>query len=213
MIQVMSTFFFYTRISSTVSQTSARQLQNFKTHLGFDPKMVFSDKIQGNVPFLQRPEASKLFDEVTSSGESVTVVVDSIDRLGRNLLDILNTIDMFTKNGINLKSLKEGFNTLLDSGKENPTAKLVISVMGSIAEMERNRIKERTTEGIRIAQAKGKYQGRKLGSVQPTEKLLIRHNDVLKKLQKGLTVREVAEITGKSTATIMKVKKVMTVSN
>ncbi len=209
----MNTFFFYTRISSSVSQTSARQLQNFKTHIGFDPKNVYSDKIQGNVPFLERPEASKLFDEVTSSRESVTVVVDSIDRLGRSLLDILNTISLFTSNGINLKSLKEGFNTLLDNGKENPTAKLVISVMGSIAEMERNRIKERTTEGIRIAQAKGRYQGRKLGSVQPTEKLLTRHSDVLKKLQKGLTVREVAEITGKSTATIMKVKKVMTVPN
>jgi DNA invertase Pin-like site-specific DNA recombinase len=207
----MSTFFFYTRISSTVSQTSARQLQNFKSHEGFDAKRVYSDKVQGNVPFLQRPEASKLFDEVTSSANTVTVVVDSIDRLGRSLLDILNTIDLFTRNGINLKSLKEGFNTLLDNGKENPTAKLVISVMGSIAEMERNRIKERTSEGIKIAQAKGKYQGRKLGAVQTTEKLLGRHVDVLKKLQKGLTVREVAEITGKSTATIMKVKKVMTV--
>lgn len=209
----MNTFFFYTRISSSVSQTSARQLQNFKTHIGFDPKRVFSDKIQGNVPFLQRPEASKLFDEVTSSGNAVTVVVDSIDRLGRNLLDILSTIDLFTSNGINLKSLKEGFNTLLDNGKENPTAKLVISVMGSIAEMERNRIKERTSEGIKIAQAKGKFQGRKLGAVQTTENLLARHQDIIKKLQKGLTVREVAEITGKSTATIMKVKKVITTPN
>ncbi len=203
----MSTYFFYSRIS-TVGQSANRQIANFKTHIGFDVDKVYVDKIQGNIPFLERPEASKLFDNLTTLGKPVIVVVDSIDRLGRNLLDILNTIDLFTKNGISLKSLKEGFTTLLDNGKENPTAKLVISVMGSIAEMERNRIKERTSEGIKIARAKGKYQGRKLGSVQTTEKMLQRHSDIVKKLEKGLTIREIAQITGKSTATIQKVKNI-----
>lgn len=200
--------FFYSRISS-VGQSANRQIANFKIHDGFEAEKVFVDKIQGNVPFLERPEASKLFDQLTSMTCPVIVVVDSIDRLGRNLLDILNTIDLFTKNGISLKSLKEGFTTLLDNGKENPTAKLVISVMGSIAEMERNRIKERTSEGVKIARAMGKYQGRKLGSVQTTEKMLQRHADIVKKLEKGLTIREIAQITGKSTATIQKVKNVL----
>ena len=204
----MKAFYFYSRISTT-TQKANRQIENFKTHDGFNPSKVYIDKIQGNVPFMQRPEASKLFDVVTSSDETVTLVVDSIDRLGRNLLDVLKTIELFTANGISLKSIKEGFTTLLDNGKENPTAKLVISVMGSIAEMERNRIKERTTEGIAIAKAKGKYQGRKLGSVQTTEKLLQRHADIVKKLEKGLTLREIAKITGKSTATIQKVKNVL----
>lgn len=203
----MRTFYFYSRISS-VTQNASRQIENFKSHEGFNPSQVFLDKIQGNVPFMQRPEASKLFDLVTSTNDKVTLVVDSIDRLGRNLLDVLNTIDVFTKNGICLKSLKEGFSTLLDNGEENPMAKLVTSVMGSISEMERNRIKMRTSEGIAIAKARGKYQGRKLGSVQTTEKMLQRHSDVVKKLEKGLTVREIAQITGKSTATIQKVKNV-----
>lgn len=202
----MSTYYFYSRIS-TAGQKANRQIENFRNHIGFNPQHVFIDKIQGNTPFMQRPEASKLFDNVTSSNEKVIVVVDSIDRLGRNLLDVLKTIEIFTANRISLKSIKEGFTTLLDNGKENPTAKLVISVMGSIAEMERNRIKERTSEGIAIAKAKGKYTGRKLGSVQTTERMLQRHADVVKKLEKGLTIREIAQITGKSTATIQKVKK------
>lgn len=88
-------------------------------------------------------------------------------------------------------------------------AKIVISVMGSIAEMERNRIKERTAEGIKIARANGKYKGRKIGSVQTNKRLLERHPNIVKKLNKGLTVREVAEIVGKSTTTVMKVKKVL----
>jgi DNA invertase Pin-like site-specific DNA recombinase len=201
-------FYFYSRIS-TAQQNSSRQLENFKSHVGYDVKKVFIEKIQGNVPFFERPEANKMFDEITDDSQRCTVVVDSIDRLGRNLLDILHTIETFTKNGINLKSLKEGFTTLLDNGQENPMAKLVISVMASIGEMERNRIKTRTAEGIAIGKAMGKFKGRKLGSTQSDEKLLERHQAIQKKLQKGLTVREINEITGASSATIIKVKKVM----
>jgi DNA invertase Pin-like site-specific DNA recombinase len=81
--------------------------------------------------------------------------------------------------------------------------------MASIGEMERNRIKSRTAEGIAIGKAQGKFKGRKLGSTQSDEKLLERHQTIQKKLQKGLTVREINEITGASSATIIKVKKVM----
>lgn len=201
-------FYFYSRVS-TVTQSSSRQKANFANHPDFQSKNLFIDKVQGNVPFLERPEASKLFEVVTSKNQdNITIVVDSIDRLGRNLIDILHTIQRFTNNQINLKSLKEGFETLIE-GKENPMAKIVISVMGSIAEMERNRIKERTAEGIKIARANGKFQGRKLGSVQSDNRLLERHPIIVKKLKKGLTVREIAEIVSKSTTTVMKVKKVM----
>lgn len=200
--------YFYSRIS-TAQQNSSRQLENFKPHVGYDVKNVFIEKIQGNVPFFERPEAIRMFDQITDSSENCTVVVDSTDRLGRNLLDILHTIETFTKNGINLKSLKEGFTTLLDNGQENPMAKLVISVMASIGEMERNRIKTRTAEGIAIGKALGKFTGRKLGTTQSDEKLLQRHQTIQKKLQKGLTIREINNITGASSATIIKVKKVM----
>ena len=163
-------YYFYSRIS-TVGQNTGRQITNFKSHGEFKAENLYIDKVQGNVPFLERPEASKLFDIATSNkSENTTIVVDSIDRLGRNLIDILHTIERFTSNGINLKSLKEGFETLID-GKENQMAKIVISVMGSIAEMERNRIKERTAEGIKIAKANGKYKGRKIGSVQTNKRL------------------------------------------
>ncbi|NOY48465.1 MAG: recombinase family protein [Chlorobi bacterium] len=201
-------YYYYSRIS-TVSQNSSRQIANFKSHGEFNAENLFVDKVQGNVPFLERPEASKLFDEVTEDDKKgVTIVVDSIDRLGRNLIDVLNTIDRFTANGINLKSIKEGFETLVN-GEKNPIAMVVVSVMGSIAEMERNRIKERTSEGIKLAQAQGKFKGRKVGSVQSNTRLLERHPNIVKKLNKGLTVREVSEIVGKSTTTVMKVKKVL----
>ncbi len=202
--------YFYSRVS-TAGQNSGRQNENFKKIPGFKPENLFVDKIQGNVPFMERPEAARLFDHVTSNKKDVddiTIYIDSIDRLGRNLIDILNTIELFTQNGINIQSDKEGFRTLIN-GKENPIAKVVVSVMGSIAEMERKRIKERTKEGIKIAKAKGKFKGRKPGSTQSDSKLLDRHPIIIAKLKKGWTYRDISERTGKSTATVAKVKKVM----
>ena len=97
-------YYFYSR-TSTVLQNSARQIETFKNHEGYNPSKLFVERIQGNVPFMERPEAVKLFDEITNKLEPCTVVVDSIDRLGRNLLDILHTIELFTKNKINLKKI------------------------------------------------------------------------------------------------------------
>lgn len=205
-------YYFYSR-TSTVLQNSARQIETFKNHEGYDPSRLFVERIQGNVPFMERPEAVKLFDEITNILEPCTVVVDSIDRLGRNLLDILHTIELFTKNKINLKSIKEGFNTLLDNGDVNPMAQLVISCMGSIAEMNRNQIKQRAMEGIKVAQALGKFKGRKIGAVQSDEKMLQRHQTIVKKLQKRMPMRDITQITGSSSATICKVKKVMSNRN
>ena len=201
-------FYFYSR-TSTVLQNSARQIETFKSHEGFDPSRLFVERIQGNIPFMERSEAVRMFDELTNQSEPCTVVVDSICRLGRNLIDILHTIDLLTKNHINLKSIKEGFTTLLDNGDVNPMAQLVISCMGSIAEMNRNQIKQRAMEGIKVAQALGKYQGRKVGATQTDEKLLLRHQTIVKKLQKGISIRDISEITGASSATICKVKRVM----
>ena len=206
----MEKVFFYSRIS-TVTQNASRQIENFKKHPQWNPETLYIDKIQGNVQFLERPEASRLYDRMTSvdaGEEEIKIVVDSIDRLGRNLLGILQTIELFNSQNINLQSLKEGFETRLN-GKENPVTKIVVSVMASIAEMERDRIKERTREGIQLAKAKGKYRGRKVGSTQTDERLLQRHSIIVEKLKKGLTIRDIAAITNKSTATVVKVRKTL----
>lgn len=200
-------FFFYSRVS-TAQQNSSRQLENFRQHGELTTENVFIDKIQGNIPFLQRPEALKLL-ESAQDGENPTVVVDSIDRLGRNLIDILKTIELFTKSGINLKSLKEGFETLLPNKTENPATKVLISVMGSLAELERNKIKERQSEGIKLAKANGKYKGRKVGTIQSRQQLMQKYGFIAQKLSKGLTVRDVAQLTGHSTTTVVKVKKAL----
>jgi DNA invertase Pin-like site-specific DNA recombinase len=204
---VMATFF-YSRIS-TVQQQEARQIENFKTIEGYSPDRVFMDKVSGKVPFLERQSAAKLFDAITSDKtEPHTLVIDSVDRMGRSLVNILETIELFTSNGVNIKSLKEGFETITN-GQENPVAKMTLSFMASIAEFEKNRIKQRQSEGVAIAKANGKYQGRKIGSTESNKRILEKHAVIVSKLKKKYTIREIAEITKASTATIIKVKKAM----
>lgn len=201
-------YFYYSRVS-TIGQNEARQTNNFKLHGEISRENNFLDKIKGDVCFFERPQASKLFDLVTSLKDEdfITIIVDDIDRLGRDLLDILKTIKVFTENKINLKILKQGLETLLPDRTENPIALMVTSVLGSIAEYERKKIITRTREGIAIAKANGVYKGRKFGSTQSTDRLLERHVIVVKKLKKGINVRDIALMTGKSPTTIMKVKK------
>lgn len=200
--------YYYSRIS-TVGQNSSRQLSNFKKDKNYQAENVYIDKISGSIPFFQRPLARKLFDETSENSEYTEIIVDSIDRLGRNLIDILNTIKIFTQHKIALTSLKESFTTIDEEGKENPLAKIIIAVMASIAELERDRIKDRQKEGIVIAKANGKYTGRKIGSNQSDDVTLSKHAIVVDKLQRGYTIREIAELTKRSSATIIKVKKMI----
>jgi DNA invertase Pin-like site-specific DNA recombinase len=129
--------------------------------------------------------------------------------LGRNLLDILNTIDYFNKKGICINFIQQGIKTLNDDGTENPISKMIISVLGVVAEMERNLIRERQAEGIAIAKANGVYKGRVLGTKEsnldflnkPKVKLAIEF------LNRGKKSIEVQKLTLLHRNTITKIKK------
>ena len=112
--------------------------------------LIYPDVCSGSIPFKEREYAKKLL----SNKEITEVHVHSIDRLGRNTLDIMQTIQDFTSKGINVVSTKEGLQTLID-GKENPIAKMMIGILGTLAEFELSRIKERQAEGIAKAKEKG----------------------------------------------------------
>jgi len=185
----------YNRVS-TIEQNLDRQ-DNFNGK-------TYPDKCSGSVAFADRTEASKLL-----ANEDVTeVLVDSIDRLGRNTIDIMQTIQYFTNKGINVISEKEGLQTIVD-GKENPVAKMMIGILGTLAEFELTRIKERQAEGIAKAKAKGTYAGRLTGSTESTETFANKKStkEVLKYLRQGYSISKTAKLSSTSTGTVKKVKK------
>ena len=148
----------------------------------------------------------------TQLGFVGSVSVQSIDRLGRNTLDILTTIKWFTKQGVNIISQKEGLSTLLDDGTENPTSKLMIGILGTLAEFELSRIKERQLEGIAKAKDRGVYKTNGGNRVSETKtKFLSKSKNALclKELQRGNSVRRAALLSGISLMTAQKVKNYM----
>ena len=149
----------YVRIS-TSDQNLERQLLNEKE---FD--FVYIDICSGGVPFRDRKQAKELF----KNKKVTNITINEITRLGRNMNDILSTIQHFTDNGVNILIENLGLTTLLPGGKANDTASLVINIMSSIGQYERALLKERTAQGIAIAKAKGAYKGRKRGAGKDIE--------------------------------------------
>src|SRR5690554_6212370 len=191
----------YIRVSSS-SQNIARQ----EKMNGFESVV---DICSGSIPFFDR-KGGMAIQEMISRSELESLHVNSVDRLGRNIADILNTISFFSDNGVPIHFKSPGLVTLNEDGSENAISKLIITIMGSLAEMERTQIRERQREGIEIARLKGKYTGRKSGTKEDTLTFLNKKKNqkVISYLKKGYKGSEIAQIVGVHPNTITKIKKV-----
>ena len=190
--------------TSTLNQNEARQLA--KQHAD---EVLFIDKVSGTIPFIDREHAKRLIDEI-EVGQIDYLSVSSIDRLGRNTIDVLQTIDKLTKEGVVLKVDNLGLESLVN-GKENPTFKLISSVLANISEMERTTLRERQLEGIEIAKKNGTYKGRVKGTTESKDEFLTKYKEVSRLLRMNKSLRDIASRSGASLATVQKVKKMMVV--
>ncbi|KYH43233.1 recombinase family protein [Branchiibius sp. NY16-3462-2] len=134
----------YIRVS-TAGQNTARQED-------IEADRVFTDKESGKDR--NRPGLEEM---LRFAREGDTVLVHSMDRLGRSTIDIHNIVSELTDNGVTVEFIKEKLILSKDSG---PNAKLMLSVFAAIAEFERSIIRERQREGIAKAKARGVYKGR-----------------------------------------------------
>ena len=192
----------YCRVS-TLDQKTDRQKVNEK-----DYKVVIEDKCSGAIPFFERnggKEIKKLIDKEALTSLSVW----TIDRLGRDFRDIINTIHFFNERKISINFISQGLTTLDQNGKENPISKMMISILGIVGEMERTQMKERQIEGINIAKMKGVYKGRVTGSREDVGAFLAKksNKEALSLLKKRYKAVEISKITGLHVNTITKIKK------
>lgn len=140
----------YARVS-TSDQNLARQLEALKA---YEPDKIFTDEVSGKN--LERPGFNQMLEYVR---EGDMIYVCSLDRLARNLNDLLETIKGLQERGVSIHFLKE--NILISSDiKTSSMSKLILSIMGAVAEFERSLIRERQQEGIDLAKKRGVYKGR-----------------------------------------------------
>ncbi len=137
----------YIRVSS-FEQNLERQLDNVQVD------RLFQDKVSGKD--IERPGLKAMLDYVR---EGDTLLVHSMDRLARNLDDLRHlVVHDLTKRGVRVEFVKE---SLVFKGDDSPMTKLMLSLLGSFAEFEREKLRERQSEGIALAKKRGVYKGRK----------------------------------------------------
>jgi len=177
----------YTRVS-TISQDARLQLDALVS-VGVEPRDVFSDVTSGSKTAAQRPGMRRLMD-YAAAGD--TVVVWRVDRLGRSLIDVLNTVNLLREAGIGIRSVQDGIDPATTSGR------LMLNMLATLAEYERELITERVNAGIAAARASGTVFGRPpIDPVVIAEKLDIA-NDAR---GRGRTAEDAARLVGWSRAT------------
>lgn len=158
MCKLESRTYYYARVSSK-EQNLDRQIAAFKA-LGAQERDIITDKESGKD--LDRTGYQALKNAMLRRGD--TLVIKSLDRLSRNKADIKNELQFFKDNGIRLKVIDLPTTMMeLPQGQEwvfEMVNNILIEVLGTIAEQERETIRKRQAEGIEAAKAKGKTLGR-----------------------------------------------------
>jgi len=192
---------------------TSHYLQNIGTQIDKieDGWKVYEDKgVSGRIPFLERPSGKRLIEDI-ANGKINQVIVLRIDRLGRDLEDILKTIKTIHSYNVPITSQNEGITTLID-GKESVMSNLLINILSSISEFQYHQTREKTLAGIERAKLDGKYKGRKIGSTESVETFLSKPKvqKIMTLLNEEIGVRKIARIVECSPNYIYKVKDAMT---
>ncbi|WP_454812854.1 recombinase family protein [Paenarthrobacter nitroguajacolicus] len=178
----------YTRVS-TAAQDERLQLDSLLS-AGVQRRDIFSDVTSGSRAAVERPGMKKLLD-YAEAGD--TLVVWRVDRLGRSLIDVLNTVNLLQGRGVGLRSISDGIDPATSTGR------LMLNMLATLADYERELITERVNAGIAAAKANGSRFGRPLGDPSViASKLQI----VQQERAKGRTAAEAAKLVGWSRATL-----------
>lgn len=192
----------YARVSSD-DQNLERQFEEFKK-IGVEK--IFAEKKSGKNT-IDRPEFSKMMSFVR---EGDTIVFESLERLGRNSDEILDTVSFIDKNNmglmvLNLPILDTKFG---DPNLEKLVRSLVISIFSWTAQNEREESKRKQKQGIEIAKRKGIYRGKPY-EYSPTaknpQKRFI-YNEIVRMLEEGVPIKRIAEKTGTNRTLVYRIK-------
>jgi DNA invertase Pin-like site-specific DNA recombinase len=193
----------YARVSSVDQNLERRQLENLKT---FGAEKIFTEKQSG-----QSIENRPVFQEVLNfvrMGDRF--VVESIDRLGRNYDEVINTVNYLKEKEVqlmitSLPMMNEVIgNPLLDKFMKD----LIIQILAMVSEQERNESKRRQAQGIQVAKEKGVYKGRPLlysANAKDPQKRIIYYR-VVEMLEEGKAISKIGKEVNITRQTVYRIK-------
>lgn len=198
---------------STDKQEYRRQINELK---GFCEKMdweiveIFANKVSGAETIENRTEIVEMMEFVRKNAVKRVVCLE-ISRLGRNTLEALKVIQILNENRVSLFIKNYSLETLNADGSVNPIASLICTILLEIASMERLTIRERMNSGRTQYIERCRREGIKMGRPATYKKELDTYKQQYQKeiglLKKGISLRNVASITGTSVNTIRKIKE------
>jgi len=171
----------YARVSTTV-QDPALQHDALRAA---GCRWVWTDTASGS-----RTDHPKLAEVMAALGEGDTLCVWRLDRLGRSLPHLIDTVRGLEDRGVGFRSLQESIDTTTPGGR------LVFHIFGSLAEFERDLIQERTRAGLDAARARGRKGGR------PTALSPVKRKQATRMITDGVPIVEVAQALGVSRSTL-----------
>ncbi|MCJ8149487.1 recombinase family protein [Shinella sedimenti] len=142
----------YVRVSKADGSQVVDLQRDALLNAGVDPRMIYEDFASG-----KRDERSGLDSCLKALRSGDTLLVWKLDRLGRDLRHLVNTVDDLSRRGIGFRVLSG--QTPIDTGSAQ--GKLMFGIFASLAEFERELIRERTIAGLQSARARGRVGGRK----------------------------------------------------
>lgn len=137
------------------------------------------------------------------------VLVHEVSRIARKNSTSHKFLEDLEVLGVSLYWHAQRIETLLPSGRRNPAASIMFSLLAEMARSERETLVERINSGIAAAKRKGIHCGRPVGSVESREDFLGKHRDIARQLRAGQSVRNTAKITSKGISTVQRVKVAM----
>ena len=196
----------YVRVSSNSQKVDRQVEEGDRTKFDF----FLEEKVSGKTELFQREKGS-IIKELILEGKIDVVSIYSVDRISRNLKDLLSVIDFFHENGVALQIDNLGITSLVE-GKVNPSIMIIVQMMGAFSQLENEWRKERQMEGIRRAKEKGVYEMREHHRRRETKKeFLNKHRKTIELIEKYPSMKnlELAKLGGVHFNTITKIRKMI----
>jgi putative DNA-invertase from lambdoid prophage Rac len=188
----MSRVFAYCRVSTLEQNTENQRREIEAAGFAIEPRRLIEEYVSGSVAAAERPGFMRLLDRMENGD---VLIVTKLDRLGRNAMDIRQTVELLAASDIRVHCLALGGVDLT-----SPAGKMTMQVISAVAEFERDLLIERTHAGIARAKASGKRFGRPPALNEEQKQA------VLLRIDEGASISAIAREFETTRQTILRVK-------
>ena len=196
---------------STDRQANARQVADLQTVAaakGWEVVEVIDETVTGRAGKADRPGLGRI-EELVAEGAIRKVMVHEVSRLSRRPAVVHAFVEGLEAAGVSLYWHAQGIETMLANGKRNPAAAIMLALLAEMARAETDTLRERIISGLAQARRNGVKLGRPVGRTKPLAVFVNDHQDIVRLLAKGYSIRNIAALTGKAGTTVQRVKRAL----